>query len=111
MSGSNRHSIQLDSSPHPCHTFRMTDPRDQRINARIDEELQRKLSYLRRRTNQSTTGVLREAIERYHAQMGKADATCAEILEQTGFIGCAAGARGLSARYKEELVSSLAKKT
>jgi predicted DNA-binding protein len=88
----------------------MTDSRDRRINARIDSELERKLSYLRERTKQSTTDVVREAIERYHAAIGETAATPAEILERAGFIGCFAGPRDLSVRYKDELDLSLAKK-
>jgi len=88
----------------------MSIPQIRRINARIDDELERKLSYLRGRTKQSTTAVVREAIERYHAAIGKADANCVDILERTGFIGCVDGPRDLSVRYKEELGLSLSKK-
>lgn len=100
----------LDTARYLCHTFCMSIPQIRRINARIDDELERKLSYLRGRTKQSTTAVVREAIERYHAAIGKADANCVDILERTGFIGCVDGPRDLSVRYKEELGLSLSKK-
>ncbi len=101
----------LDPELRMCHTFRMTDSRERRVNARIDSELERKLGYLRGRTQQNTTAVVREAIERYHAAISKSGGTPSEILQRSGFLGGFDGPSELSVRYKEELVASLAKKT
>ncbi len=101
----------LDPELPLCHTFRMTDSRERRINARIDSELERKLGFLRGRTKQGTTAVVREAIERYHAAIAKSATTPSEILQRSGFLGGFDGPRDLSVKYKEELGQSLAKKT
>jgi hypothetical protein len=89
----------------------MTSPRNSRINARLDSKLAQKLATLRQRTSQSTTLVVCEAIERYHAAVTKAAASPAELFERAGFIGCVDGPGDLSVRYKDEFRLSLAKKT
>ncbi|MEO8905367.1 MAG: hypothetical protein ABI627_27930 [Polyangiaceae bacterium] len=81
-----------------------------RLNARLDPELERKLSYLCRRTGLATSAVVRASIERYY------DAVCTEgvdaraVLQATGFIGSGSGPEDLSERYKEHLLESLATK-
>ena len=89
----------------------MTDSRGKRINARIDGDLDRKLNYLRGRTKQGTTAVVREAIERYHKAIAQVDGSPAEVLERNGLIGQFDGPSDLSLKYKGELRRSLVKKT
>jgi hypothetical protein len=77
-----------------------------RINARLDAELSRKLTLLRRRTAQSTTEVLKAALECYFERISGADVVAARA-QLADFVGCADADEGLSTRYKAELQDSL----
>ena len=81
-----------------------------RLNARLDPELERKLSYLCRRTGLATSDVVRASIERYYDAVCTEGADARAILEGTGFIGSGSGPEDLSERYKEHLAESLATK-
>ncbi|MBK6515579.1 MAG: ribbon-helix-helix protein, CopG family [Polyangiaceae bacterium] len=48
-----------------------TRVRTKRINARLSDDVARKLSYLERRTHMTTTDVVRESIERYYAAVSR----------------------------------------
>lgn len=80
-----------------------------RLNARIDAPLAKKVAMLRRATRQSTTEVVRTALEKYYDAVAR-EASPHEILTQSGFIGCADGPADLSSTYKSELQKSLARK-
>jgi ribbon-helix-helix CopG family protein len=82
-----------------------------RLNARLDEALAKKLEYLRKKTQKSTTDVVRRSIELYYESVASGSDDPAQLLEQTGFIGCAEGSAKLSERYKSELGRSLANKS
>lgn len=85
-----------------------THARGSRINARLSEDVARKLTYLERRTRMTTTDVVRESIERYYAAVsGEGDPGSAFA----GFIGCADGPEDLSTSYKGALSESYEKKT
>jgi hypothetical protein len=81
-----------------------------RLNARLDPELERKLSYLRRRTGLGTSEIVRTSIERYYAQTCSEAADARSILEASGFIGGGTGPTDLSQRSKEHLLESLESK-
>ncbi len=78
-----------------------------RINARLDEDQARKVAYLRERTGQSVTEVIREAIARYHAQVSEQRERPADVLLRTGFVGCGAADETLSRDYKHVLAESI----
>jgi hypothetical protein len=78
-----------------------------RINARLEGELARKLSYLRERTAQSTTEVIRTAIEAYFEQVAGAAGPGVLLRD---FVGCASGSPDLAERYKAELGGSWSSK-
>ncbi|WP_295438147.1 ribbon-helix-helix protein, CopG family [uncultured Thiodictyon sp.] len=78
-----------------------------RINARLDEDQARKVDYLRERTGQSVTDVIRAAIERYHAQISAQRERPAAVLARTGFVGCGEADANLSRDYKRLLAESL----
>jgi len=80
----------------------------ERINARVGEELARKLDYLAERTQQSTSDVLRESIAAYYRQLEEAPTHPADALRE--LVGCADGPRDLSTKYKDELERSLTEK-
>jgi hypothetical protein len=71
----------------------------------------RKVAYLEKRTNMSTTQVVRESIERYYAALTDEEGTAAQALERAGFIGCANGPSDLSCSYKVDLTRAIGDKT
>jgi len=81
-----------------------------RISARLDEERSQRLEFLSRVTHQGTTEVVKQAIDRYYAEVQCARTRPVEIFEATRFIGSGEGPEDLSSRYKEYLVESLAGK-
>ena len=82
-----------------------------RLNARIDDELARKLATLRRQLRISTTEIIRRSIEHYYKLAFTSETPPGDIVAASGLIGCASGPADLSARYKEELTRSLSSKT
>jgi hypothetical protein len=81
-----------------------------RLNARIDDELARKLTALRRRLGISTTEVVRRSIEQLYREAFAEGESPAAVMEASGLIGCASGPADLSTRYKSELAESLRSK-
>lgn len=73
-----------------------------RINARIDEELARKLDELRRRTGRSTTELVRASIEAYYEAEQERQHP-GELL--AGLVGVGDAGAELSSDYKELLTS------
>lgn len=91
---------QLDAPSNHCHTICMTG----RLNARVPDEVARKVRYLQARLGQSTTDVVIASLEAYYDQVTREEAP-ARLLED--FIGCAAGPGNLSRDYKKLMLSSL----
>jgi predicted transcriptional regulator len=90
----------------------MYDNMSSRINARLDDELARKLAELCRTSGQSTSAILKAALEAYIASaQARSGAQPGLLLQRAGFIGCARGPAGLSQSYKEALGKSLRDKT
>lgn len=83
----------------------------ERLNARIDDGLARKLATLRRVLGVSTTEIVRRSIEHYYRVTISSGRSAAEILGASGFIGGDSGPSDLSLNYKDELTRALAKKT
>ena len=81
-----------------------------RINARVDDELARKIAYIRRSMKMSTTDVVTESIGHYYHTLKSAGSRAREVLCENGFIGCADGPEDLSIMYKNELSDSIAEK-
>ncbi|MBA3563590.1 MAG: CopG family transcriptional regulator [Gammaproteobacteria bacterium] len=71
-----------------------------RVNARLDEETGRKLSYLKRAVGRPASEIIRSAIDAYYNQLLKRGAKSAELLTGTGFVGCGEGDIDLSVSYK-----------
>lgn len=80
---------------------------DMRINARLEPPLAKKLAYLKAKSGETTSGVLRRALEVYYQQQTGSSTAPLRLLEQAGFVGCAPGPSDLSVRYKRELTKSL----
>ncbi len=82
-----------------------------RLNARLEPALSHKLQQLCRLTGKSVTAVVKAAIEAYYERVRSSEASPGEVLERSGFVGCAAGSPDLSARYKAALAQSVPRKT
>jgi predicted transcriptional regulator len=81
-----------------------------RINAHLDDQYTEKLEYLKKARRQSTTEVIKQAIdvlyEKTHTQQGDK----VKALLESDFIGCAEGPEDLSSNYKHYLAESLTAK-
>ena len=82
-----------------------------RINARLDDELARRVDLVRKRKRRSVSQIVQESLSRYCDQELGQDGEPLAILKAAGFIGCADGPRDLSSDYKQELGRSLRRKT
>jgi len=81
-----------------------------RINARIEPPLAKKLAYLKAKSGDTTSGVLKRAIEAYYAQEAEGTSSPLKALTESGFVGCAEGPVNLSVNTKRELTKALASK-
>ncbi len=83
-----------------------------RINARVDDELAKKVEELRRLTGKSASAIIKAALEAYFETVkGSSEVRPRHVLEQAGFIACVHGEPNLSRDYKRELSDSLGRKT
>lgn len=81
-----------------------------RINARLDEQLSQQLEELRRRTGQTITEIIEEALRAWtKEQLGKRP-SAAEVFTATGFIGSGEGPPDLGRNSKKYLTQSLKRK-
>jgi predicted transcriptional regulator len=81
-----------------------------RINARLDDDLARKVELVCRRTNRSVSQVVKESLVRFcDAELGQASAP-RKTFDAAGFVGCAEGPAEYSSNYKVELTRSLKRK-
>jgi predicted transcriptional regulator len=81
-----------------------------RLNARLPEELARKLEALERATGQSTSNVVRVALERYFTEICVPGRSAREAIYQSGLVGCGEAEADLSATYKSRLHEGLGRK-
>jgi predicted transcriptional regulator len=75
-----------------------------RINARIDDELARKLAEIQKITGQGTSTIIKLALDAYIERLRSTTASPKHGLAE--FIGCAEGDAELSTRYKDTLTGS-----
>jgi hypothetical protein len=78
-----------------------------RVNARFEPPVAKKLAYLKAKRGETTSAILKRAIEAYYEKEAGASNSPLELLEQAGFVGCAAGPTNLSTNYKRVLTKSL----
>jgi hypothetical protein len=81
-----------------------------RLNARLPEELARKLEALERATGQSTSNVVRVALERYFTEICGPGRSAREAIYLSGLVGCGEAEADLSATYKSRLSEGLGRK-
>ena len=82
-----------------------------RINARLDDDLARRVNLVRKRRRRTVSQIVKESLARYCDQELGARGEPMAILESAGFIGCADGPADLSSDYKQQLTRSLRHKT
>lgn len=78
-----------------------------RINARLDQDSDRKLAYIQQQTSQGVTDIIKSAIDLYYQQLQAAAKHPLSLLTQTGFIGCGRADADLSVNYKSTLKQGL----
>jgi hypothetical protein len=66
---------------------------------------------MERRRNRSTTQIVVESIEHYYRAMTEEPGEASDLLERSGFVGCARGPSDLSVTYKADLARSIREKT
>lgn len=82
-----------------------------RINARLDDQLARRVDLVRKRKRRTVSQIVQESLARYCDQELGQPAEPLAVLESAGFVGCADGPADLSSDYKRELARSLRRKT
>ena len=83
----------------------------ERINARVDAELARKIEQVQYRTGKSLTAMVQESLAAYCAAALEEPRSAYDALTASGFIGGAEGDEDLSENYKALMTRSLRKKT
>jgi Arc/MetJ-type ribon-helix-helix transcriptional regulator len=81
-----------------------------RLNARLPEELAQKLEALVRATGQSTSEVVRVALEHYFNEICGSGRSAREAIHLSGFVGCGEAEADLSTTYKSRLSEGLGRK-
>ena len=82
-----------------------------RVNARLDSDRASKFNYIRQRTNQGTSEIMKAAIDIYYERLRQETTVKPlQLLQQAGLIGCAEGEPDLSVNYKQYLTESLNEK-
>ncbi|BBC26400.1 hypothetical protein ABRG53_4143 [Pseudanabaena sp. ABRG5-3] len=85
--------------------------KDMRVNARLDRDRASKFNYIRRRTNQGASDIVKAAIDLYYEKLHQeSPVKPLQLLKQSGLIGCAEGDADLSVNYKQYLTESLNEK-
>jgi len=82
-----------------------------RVNARLDSDRATKLNYIRQRTNQGTSEIMKAAIDFYYEKLRQeTPVKPLQLLRESGLVGCAEGDADLSVNYKQYLTESLNEK-
>jgi predicted transcriptional regulator len=81
-----------------------------RLNARLPEELARKLEALEQATKQSTSDVVRSALERYFDEICAPGRSARDAILRSGLVGCGEAEADLSTTYKSRLQEGLGRK-
>ncbi|MDS4019595.1 MAG: ribbon-helix-helix protein, CopG family [Candidatus Competibacter sp.] len=81
-----------------------------RIQTQLDDQRLKKLRYLVETTHASTSEVIRQAIDYYYSRINKDHPSAADVLIQSGFVGCGEASPEFSTNYKSELDQILAQK-
>lgn len=81
-----------------------------RLNARLSEDLVRKLEALEQATGQSASDVVRAALEHYFTEICGPGRSAREAIYLSGLVGCGEAEADLSVTYKSRLHEGLERK-
>jgi hypothetical protein len=81
-----------------------------RINARLDDELARRVAAVQERTKRPLTDIVKDALARYCATELDEEPRPYDAFVAAGFVGCGRGPADLSTRYKDDLRAVLEEK-
>jgi hypothetical protein len=85
--------------------------KNMRVNARLDRDHASKFNYIRQRTNQGASDIMKAAIDIYYEKLHQESSVKPiQLLRESGLIGCAEGDSDLSVNYKQYLTESLNQK-
>ncbi|MBD2278648.1 CopG family transcriptional regulator [Anabaena cylindrica UHCC 0172] len=85
--------------------------KNMRVNARLDSDRASKFNYIRQRTNQGASDIMKVAIDLYYEKLHQeSPVKPLQLLRESGLIGCAEGDSDLSVNYKQYLTESLNEK-
>lgn len=92
-------------------SYKIMTSKKMRVNARLDRDRASKFNYIRQRTNQGTSDIMKEAIDLYYEKLHQeSPVKPLQLLRESGLIGCAEGDPDLSVNYKQYLTESLNEK-
>ena len=83
-----------------------------RINARLDEQSEQNLEYIKQATGESVTQIIKDLLDKRAKELkqnSKAGSKFKALLE-SDFVGCAEGSEDLSVNYKDYLYQGLKEK-
>jgi hypothetical protein len=83
-----------------------------RINARLDEQSEQNLKYIKEATGESITQIIKDLLDKRAKELKrnvKAGSKFKALLE-SDFVGCAEGPEDLSVNYKDYLYQGLKEK-
>ena len=79
-----------------------------RINARLGKKEAETVTYLKEKTKQSVTEIIKRALNLYAESIREQESNCNAKLLNSGFVGCVeTSQRNLSENYKEEIKQNL----
>jgi hypothetical protein len=94
-----------------CLSYIVMTIKDMRVNTRLDSDRTSKFNYIRQRTNQGASDIMKAAIDLYYEKLRQeTPVKPLQLLKQSGLIGCAEGDADLSVNYKQYLTESLNEK-
>ena len=92
-------------------SYRIMTSKDMRVNARLARDHASKFNYIRQRTNQGASDIMKAAINLYYEKLHReSPVKPLQLLRESGLIGCAEGDSDLSVNYKQYLTESLNEK-
>ena len=110
LPGFQRILVCLDQSVIQLYDTLIEGPQHMRINARLDEDHQRKLEYLMRVSGLRVSDIVKQAIDVLYERAKQTGGRPEGLLTRSGFIGCSGGPEDLSVSYKDELEASIRSK-
>ncbi len=81
-----------------------------KINARIDEDLQEKIEFLKAETHKTTSEIIKTSVDQYYNSVKSKQKSPYLIAKESGFVGSFAAEPDLSVNYKKYVSEIVDKK-